>query len=297
MSWFGFSVVRCNTDRAGWVAAIMAALPSMAKAGSYAAGVISYTPGTASASFQTPNAALGAPDGISGENPAATNYFGFPNVLSPFSPAYQGDEVVQIGEGGQITLRLANYVNVGAGKRLGVITNTGLIDSSPTFTGGNGPVAATFGGGTARVKVSSDNQTWVDLGLVNFNIPNLYYVNAGAYDSAAPASPQLTDFGKPFEGTLASFNGKDFAGTVDAFKVAAGGYSGGGTWLDLSGTGLSQVGYVQFIEEDDGNALTDNRLSIDAVSIANGAVGTATPEPSGLICLLGAGLILRRRRR
>lgn len=275
----------------------MAGLPSLAWAGSYAAGIVSYTPGTASAAFQTPAAALGAPDGVSGENPAATNYFGFPNVLSPFSPAYQGDEIAQIGEGGQITLRLANYINVGAGKRLGVFTNTGLVDSSPTFTGGNGPVASTFGAGTARVKVSSDNQTWIDLGLVTFDIPNLFYVNAGAYDSAAPAAPQLTDFGKPFEGTLASFNGKDFAGTVDAFKVAAGGYSGGGTWLDLSGTGLSQVGYVQFIEEDDGNALTDNRLAIDAVSIANGAVGAATPEPSGLLCLLGAGLILRRRRR
>lgn len=296
MSWFSIPV-STRLAHTTWVAAIMAALPSLSWAGSYAAGVVSYTPGTAAASFQTPTAALSAPDGISGENPSATNYFGFPNVLSPFSPAYQGDEVVQIGEGGQITLRLANYVNVGAGKRLGVMTNTGLIDSSPTFTGGNGPVAATFGGGTARVKVSSDNQTWVDLGTVTFDIPNLFYVNAGAYDSAAPASPQLTDFGKPFDGSLASFNGKDFAGTVDAFKVAAGGYSGGGTWLDLSGTGLSQVGFVQFIEEDDGNALTDNHLAIDALSIANGAVGAPTPEPSGLLCLLGAGLILRRRRR
>lgn len=296
MSWFSFSVSTRLAHATG-IAAIMAALPSLAHAGSYAASVVSYTPGTAGASFQSPSSALGAPDGLTGENQAATNYFGFPNVLSPFSPAYQGDEIVQIGEGGQITLRLANYLNVGAGKRLGVISNTGLIDSSPTFNGGNGPVAATFGGGTARVKVSSDNQTWVDLGIVTFNIPNLYYVNAGAYDANAPASPQLTDFGKPFEGTLASFNGKDFAGTVDAFKVAAGGYSGGGTWLDLSGTGLSQVGYVQFIEEDDGNPLTDNRLAIDALSIANGAVGAPTPEPSGLLCLLGAGLVLRRRRR
>jgi hypothetical protein len=221
---------------------LLAGCPSLAFAGSYAAGVVSYTPGTAGADFQTSAAALGAPDGISGENPAASNYFGFPNVLSPFSPAYQGDEIVQIGEGGQLTLRLANYVNVGAGKRLGVITNAGLIDSSPTFNGGNGPIASIYGGGTARVKVSSDNQTWVDLGLVTFNIPNLFYVNAGPYDSAVPASPQLADFGSPFEGTLASFGGKDFAGTVDAFKVAAGGYSGGGTWLDLSGTGLSQVG-------------------------------------------------------
>lgn len=275
---------------------VLAGLPSMASAGSYAAGVVSYAPGTAGVLFQTPAAALGAPDGISGENPAATNYFGFPNVLSPFSPAYQGDEIVQIGEGGQLTLRLANFVNVGAGKRLGVISNAGLVDGSPGFTGGNGATASTFGGGAARVKVSQDNQTWVDLGNVTFNIPNLFYVNAGPYDAVAPASPQLTDFGKPFEGTLASFNGKDYAGTVAAFAASGGGYSGGGTWLDLSGAGLTQVGYVQFLVPDDGNPLTDNRFAIDSVSIANGAVGAAVPEP-GLLAWIGMGLMLAVRRK
>jgi len=275
---------------------LLAGFPSIVSAGTFAAGVISYTPGSSDPKFQTPAAALGAPDGVSGENAAATNYFGFPNVLSPFSPAYQGDEVVQIGEGGQLTLRLANYVNVGAGKRLGVVSNVGLVDASPTFNGGNGAVASTFGGGTARVKVSSDNQTFVDLGLINFNIPSLYYVNAGPYDGTAPASPQLTDFGKPFEGTLASFNNQDFAGTVNAFKVAAGGYSGGGNWLDLSATGLSQVGYVQFIVADDGDPLTDNRFAIDSVSIANGAVGAPTPEPGSLAFLAVASLLALRRK-
>lgn len=292
------SRIRSFPVRLGAVASIfLTGWPSLVHAGSYAAGVVSYTPGSASASFQTPQAALGAPDGISGENPNASNYFGFPNVLSPFSPAYQGDEIVQIGEGGQLTLRLANYVNVGAGKRLGVISNVGLDDVTPHATGGNGAVASTFGGGTARVRVSSDNQNWVDLGPVTFDIPSLFYANAGPYDSAAPASPQLTDFGKPFEGSLASFNGKDFAGTVDAFKVAAGGYSGGGTWLDLSGTGLSQVGYVQFIVADDGDPLTDNRFAVDAVSIANGAVGAQTPEPSSAILLVFAGALTACRRR
>jgi hypothetical protein len=278
----------------GVAAGVLAGLPSLAWAGSFAAGVVSYTPGGSDPNFQTPAAALGAPDGISGENAAATNYFGFPNVLSPFSPAYQGDEVVQIGEGGQLTLRLANFVNVGAGKRLGVISNVGLQDS-PSFNGQNLSPAATFGGGVARVKVSQDNVNWVDLGNVTFNVPSLYYVNAGPYDASAPASPQLTDFGKPFEGTLASFDGKDFAGTVDAFKVAAGGYSGGGTWLDLSSSGLAQVGYVQFLVPDDGDPLTVNRFAIDSVSIANGAVGAATPEP-GSLALIGLSVLVLRRK-
>jgi hypothetical protein len=269
-------------------------------AGSFAAGVISYTPGDADVKFTTPSAALGAPGGISGENSAASNYFGFPNVVSPFSPPYQGDEVVQIGEGGQITLRLANFVTVGAGKRLGVINNVGLQDAdNVNFSGQNGATASTFGGGTAHVKVSADNQSWVDLGVVTFDVPTLYYVNAGPYDGAAPASPQLTDFGKPFEGTLASFNGKNYAGTVAAFAAAGGGYSGGGTWLDLSGTGLASVGYVQFLEPDDGNPLTKARFAFDAVSIANGAVGAPTPEPSAALgaLVVGVGALLGSRRR
>jgi hypothetical protein len=270
-------------------------LPSASFAGSYAAGVVSYTPGASNASFRTPAAALGPPDDVSGENPAATNYFGFPNVLSPFSPAYQGDEIVQIGEGGQLTLQLANFVNVGPGKRLGVISNVGLLDTNGSGQAGN--PAAIFGGGTAHVKVSKDNQTWFDLGNVVFNVPSLYYVNAGPYDSAPPPSPQLTDFGKPFEGALASFNAKDFAGVVDAFKVAAGGYSGGGTWLDLSTTGLAEIGYVQFLVDDDNNANTSQRFNLDALTIANSAVGAAIPEPGSLGLLSIVTLLTLRRRR
>jgi hypothetical protein len=273
---------------------VVAGLPTAAWAGAYASGVVSYTPGSADVKFLNPQAALGAPDGVTGENPAATQYFGFPNVLSPFSPAYQGDEIVQIGEGGQITLQLANYLNVGAGKRLGVISNTGLIDNG----NGNGPTAATFGGGSARVRVSRDNVNWVDLGTVVFNVPSLYYVNAGPYDATPPASPVLTDFSKPFEGTLASFDGKDYAATNDAFKVAAGGYSGGGTWLDLSSTGLAQVGYVQFLLPDDGNPNTAPRFAIDSVAIANNAIGAPLPEPvSGLFAIAIPVILLRRRHR
>ena len=275
----------------------LAAFPSLAHAAAYASAVLSYTPGTADTKFTTPAAALGAPDGISGENPAASNYFGFPNILSPFSPAYQGDEIVQIGEGGQITLQLSHYLNVGAGKRLGILSNAGFQDGDTTnFSGQNRTPAAIFGGGTPTVRVSSDNVNWVDLGPVNVNIPNLYYVNAGPYDSAPPASPQLTDFGKPFEGTLASFDGKDFPATVAAFKTSDGTYSGGGTWLDLSTTGLSQVGYVQFLLPDDNNPNTDARFSLDALSIANNAVGATVPEPSLTLLGLSLPIFLRRRR-
>jgi len=288
-------MVRIGLSRSLTCAGVLALFSSPALAAAFADTVVSYTPGTAGATFRNAAAALGAPDGVTGENAAASNYFGFPNVLSPFSPAYQGDEIVQIGEGGQLTLRLSNYLNVGAGKRLGVVSNVGLID---TGTGQTGATAANFGGGAAEVRVSKDGQTWTDLGNVTFNIPSLYYTNSGPYDAAPPASPTLTDFGVPFEGSLASFNAKNYAGVIDTFKTAGGVYSGGGTWLDLSATGLDQIAYVQFQIPDDGNASTDNRLAIDSVAIANGATGAAVPEPAtSSFAAAAMTLLLTSRRR
>lgn len=287
--WIGLRFVVCAIALFG--------LAPITRANSFAAAVVSYTPGGANPTYQTPAAALGAPDGISGENPLATNFFGFPNVLSPFSAAYQGDEVVQIGEGGQLTLRLANYVNVGAGKRVGVISNAALQDSDFfDATATNTNPAQPFGGGTAIVRVSQNGVDFVTLGTVNFNLPNLYYANAGPYDGAAPASPVLADFGIPFPGVFADFDGKDYAATVDAFKIAPGVYSGGGTWLDLAASGLTQVGYIRFEIPDDANPLTANHLGIDAVSIANTAIGAPLPEPTALVILFPLALFLRRRR-
>jgi hypothetical protein len=60
--------------------------------------------------------------------------------------------------------------------------------------------------------------------------------------------------------------------------------SAGGTWLDLSSTGLASVGFVRF-EVPQG---ADYRLVLDAV--------TAIPEPGALLPLVGALALLRRRR-
>lgn len=268
-----------------------------ARAAFFASGVVSFAPGTGNAIWGDASAALGSPDGLTGENPAASLYDPFypPSVLSPFSGAFQGDEIVQVGEGGQLTLQLSRFAIVGTGKRIGVFTNAALIDTDYP-NGANGAAAAVFGGGNAIVSVSADNLNWTSLGEITFDAPNLFYSNAGPFDLAAPASPQLTDFGLPFPGSLASFNAADWPATRDVFKVGSV-YSGGGTWLDLSATGLTQVGYVQFFIPDDGNATTNRTLAIDALSIANTAVGAEVPEPGALSLLALASLYLARRRR
>src|SRR5215216_4313944 len=69
----------------------------------YAAQVISYNQGaTPSTGFTTASAALGEPERFTGESV-------FPGVVSPFNPPFRSNEIVSVGEGGQLTLRLSNY--------------------------------------------------------------------------------------------------------------------------------------------------------------------------------------------
>ena len=74
--------------------------------------------------------------------------------------------------------------------------------------------------------------------------------------------------------------------------------SGGGTWLDLSSSGLSQVGYVRFRVDDDLIAGPPLNFELDAVSIRSGFSGAPVPEPSTmflLVSLLVFGLLNKRR--
>ena len=270
------------------------ACAASAHAASYASSVVSYTPGSASPLWQNPSAALGGASALTGENPAASNYFGFPNILSPFSPAYQGDEIVQIGEGGQLTLQLSNFALVGAGKELGIFTNVGLIDANYP-NGANTNPATRFGGGSAQVSVSADNHTWVPVGSKTFIMPSFLFPNAPPYLTSPPPVPFFADFGKPMPNSFNCFDGKAWIQAQDCFLVSPNVWSAGGDWLDLGSSGLSQVGYIRFEIPSDDNPNTDLRLAIDTVAINNAAVGGSVPEPSILFMLVGSVLLLRRR--
>jgi hypothetical protein len=271
------------------------ACASSAHAVSYASRVISYTPGSAPPTWSNPAAALGAASALTGENPAASNYFGFPNILSPFSPAYQGDEIVQIGEGGQLTLQLSNFALVGSGRELGIFSNVGLIDADYP-NGANTTPATHFGGGSANVSVSADNINWVSLGSSTFDMPSFMFPGASPYLTSPPPGPFFANFGLPMPSPFPCFDGRDWAQTQNCFLVSPSVWSAGGNWLDLASSGLSQVGYVRFEIPSDGNPNTDLRLAIDTVAINNASVGGSVPEPASLLMLSGLSLLLIRRR-
>ncbi len=243
---------------------------TLANAAFFADAVVEYTPGTGVGSYTNSSTALGEPSPIVG---AAD---GFPNVFSPFSPHYETTDLVAIGTGGHLTLRLSHFVTIDRNpgvRELGIWENVGLIDSVGNGTATN--PATTFGADSAVVEVSPDNVTWFALNNgspILFNLPGNYYKNAGPYDASAPASPQFADFGKPFTGTLSSFDGENYSQVLATLNGSA-----GGTWLDLDSSPFSQVGYVRF-----SGVAANQTLEVDAVSINTSLAGAAVPEPASL---------------
>jgi hypothetical protein len=268
-------------------AMLCSTLPSASHAEFFAAEVLQYLPGTGVGSFTNPGAALGKPDPITGLGS------GFDNVLSPFSPHYETNQLARIGEGGLLTLQLSNFVLIDRTPgvlELGIWTNVALVDTAfPSGTAAN--PASTFGADSTIVEVSPDNISWFSLNGGNpilFDLPGNYFLNAGPFDSTAPASPQFADFGKPFSGVLSDFDGLAYPQILDRLDGSA-----GGTWLDLDSlpVEVQQIGYVRFSGVAEGFT-----FELDAVAINRDLAGATVPEPSAAVTLL-AGLAFAGFRR
>ncbi|HUB24273.1 MAG TPA: hypothetical protein VL992_02510 [Tepidisphaeraceae bacterium] len=187
--------------------------------------------------------------------------YGYPEVISPFNPPADADQIVTIGSGGSITLQFNQPVNVlSSTPTLGVFTGIGFYDSQYPI-GLNYSPAETFDTQSAVVSVSQNGQNWVSLGFQNFNIPENYYVNAGnPYQFPAPNPAQLADFGKAYTGTFDQFDGENFSQILTTLNGSA-----GGTWLNLAGTGLNQINYIQF-SEPTGRVPVTSFVAIETVS-------------------------------
>jgi hypothetical protein len=234
----------------------------VASAGSVYTGaeVAAYESGFgASTALTNPSSALSLPSASTGSGSTDGNF-------SPFNPHYRPGEIVQVGQGGHLTLRLERFVRVEPDQRhLGVWENVFLVAGSGGLVG---YPPGFFGGDTANVEVSADGINFVSLGPVVFSGVGNYWA-----DSAGPYSKTngtvRADFGRPFNRDLSQLAGADY-GQVLAFLDG----TAGGTWIDLSASGLSQVGWVRFSVVAPGQT-----LEIDAIAINTELAGAPTVVP------------------
>jgi hypothetical protein len=279
-----------------FVLAIVTVMGRIATA-QFATEIVSYDQGTTPAidfssglPYNISAAAIGSPARF-------TNDSSFPSIVSPFSPPFLRDQIVSIGEGGELTLRLSNYaLPLATAPQIGVFSNVGIVDTNYP-TGQAGSPATTFGTDSAKVEVSPDDVSWISLGKIDFDIPTNGYTDIASPYAGAPGNA-LSDFQKPFTGSLSDFSELKYNnGGGDILSLLDG--SGGGKWLDLAGTGLPKVGFIRFSVADDGNSATKLNFELDAVAISHAALGGATvPEPASvlLVAELLAMLVVGRWR-
>lgn len=234
-----------------------ALLHSHATAGSFADQVLAYDPGAnAVPGFADPLAILGSATRFTGVQ------YGFPSVVSPFSPAFDPGQIVSVGFGGSLTLHMADTIRDDASHALGldfiVFGNAGFIDidypngsvgDAPGFFGSQSPVL---------VEASIDGHSWSQVAIQTLDLwPTLGYRNSGPFDSL-PGSIH-TSFHTAIDPSLTL---ADVAGMSYAELVGFYGRSGGGIGLDLSSAGLAEANFLRFTHVG-----TENQtFQIDAVA-------------------------------
>ncbi len=250
--------MRTDMNGAKRVAIVLLALSVSAAASAqglldpYASEVVEYSPGAdVPAGFDDPMSALGEP----------TRYTGvgsFPGAVTPFNPPFLASEVVTIGAGGSLTVRLGTPAFDAATNPfdidLIVFHNGGYIDAA--FPGG--VVGGTFFDG-GSIEISQDGMEFFAVGqTAESHFPTLGYL-----DLTIPFTEErgdvLSDFRLPVDPAIVP-DGLDFGRLVGAYAG-----SGGGVGIDIGAVGLFEVNFVR-ITAGDGET-----PDIDAVSVVRAA--------------------------
>ncbi|MFM8457384.1 MAG: hypothetical protein ACKOB0_00340 [Chthoniobacterales bacterium] len=136
-----------------------------------------------------------------------------------------------------------------------VVGSDGKLGAPPGF----------FGADSAFLEASADGITFLPVGFFEFGWFGNYWADSTAPFARISGNVQA-DFGLPHGRSLADFSGADYVGVLSLLGGTA-----GGTWIDLSVTGLERVGWIRFSGVQSGAT-----LEIDAVSINRALAGAPT---------------------
>jgi len=199
-----------------------------ALAAPFAAEVIDYTPGSGVKSFDNAAAALGEPTRETSPGTA------FGGDVTPFQGAFATDEVVTIGQGGQLTVRFDQPVTDNpADVQFGI----DLLVFGNTFHAGTTTAGTTFAE-PGDLAVSQDGSTW-------FNVTpkaDTLFATMGFTDTSSPFGNDgqtPTDFTRAVDPTL-----DPFGLTLSELQAGYDG-AGGGTGVDIAEAGLDWIQYVR----------------------------------------------------
>jgi hypothetical protein len=267
------------------VGAVLLVSTAVSLQAQYATEVLRYESGTGFATefgtglgYTLTSAVLGEPSRFT------PGPFGGP--VDPFSPPYQREQLLSVGQGGLLEIRLdqplLNDPRNPFGIDLLVFSNTGFVIINGDFSGGGITDGSRFGddGGTARISVSADGLQYYVLDPVRAPGLESGLPTAGAGDFTRPADPGLSQ---------ADLAGLGLAGLGLRYDGSAGGTGYDLAWaLDAGGqsVNLASASYVRI-------EVLSGRVDLDGVAAVR-----SVPEP-GTIALLAVGLggcLLARRR-
>lgn len=268
---------------------ILALATASATASPFATTVISYDAGS------NPNPAYTNAHNALGAASRMTGTADFISGVTPFNPAFGGDQLVSVGASGHLTLDFDRNITNNASHRFGVdfiifssafFVDHSYFDADPTNDGSGllGPNPAMFGSnGIADIYVSADGHDWRLAAATSLSLfPTLGYTDFTETTPLVPGSIE-TDFTRAMDPTmnLGSLANLSFAELIALYDG-----SGGGVGIDIAGTGLD---FARFVRIENNSAAAFN---IDAVAVV------PAPSSAGVLVLGlgGLGGAFRRRR-
>ena len=214
-----------------------------AQATQFAAEVVAYKSGTGFATDWSTGAGYTNKAAILGP-PARETPGEWGGPVTPFSPPYQLDQILSLGEGGEVTLKFARPIRDEPLNPFGldfiVFGGAGVTIINGNFSGGGITDGTLFGQDSdgTRVSVSADGEAWFRLDSEQASSFDGYHPTDGAGDFGLPVDPALGN---------ADFADAGLAKFTELYAGSSGGIGFDIGWaIDANGQPVA-LGQVQFV--------------------------------------------------